>query len=257
MRSPAPGGQRTTGQGKLGQTSIGGDPAPVVAPGAKPPVQVAQAGGQAGSAKLRCFSPNPDEALVCPEDRAKSKSPTGTGGSSGGGSGDDGRSGTAGRPQTPGTGTSGPGAPPGNRPPGTTPPGLPGQPPGGGKIDDRIWWEGAVLCELTSPQAQFNNWRCTGPLQMNYVNFEKANWMSALLMACGSKQPARDLGITGPYKAFGCGFPIEPGATPSTSTCRRSSAASMSRAASAIAARQDVAVVRRVNGQTSYHRHLK
>lgn len=68
--------------------------------------------------------------------------------------------------------------------------------------------EAVVLCQLTGGQAQFGNWRCEGPLQMNYVNFENANWVAAMAMTdCSSP---RELPRAGPYRAFGCGYGIHP-----------------------------------------------
>lgn len=74
--------------------------------------------------------------------------------------------------------------------------------------------EAVVLCSLTGPQAQFNNWRCEGPLQMTYVNFEQANVPFHFdQMSCASY---RELPRAGPYRAFGCGYglhPTNPGAS--------------------------------------------
>ncbi len=68
--------------------------------------------------------------------------------------------------------------------------------------------EAVVLCELTGGQAQFKNWRCEGPLQMNYVNFENANWVSQLAMTDCSNP--RELPRAGAYRVFGCGFGVHP-----------------------------------------------
>ncbi len=74
--------------------------------------------------------------------------------------------------------------------------------------------EAVVLCSLSGPQAQFNNWRCEGPLQMTYVNFEQANvGFHFDQMSCASY---RELPRAGPYRAFGCGYglhPTSPGAS--------------------------------------------
>lgn len=68
--------------------------------------------------------------------------------------------------------------------------------------------EAVVLCSLTGPQAQFNNWRCEGPLQMTYVNFEQPNVAFHFdQMSCASY---RELPRAGPYRAFGCGYGIHP-----------------------------------------------
>ena len=75
------------------------------------------------------------------------------------------------------------------------------------------WKESVTLCEKTGPQAQFGNWRCTGSLQMNYVNFENPYWVSALDKTCGGPRNKRDLGMVGGYRAFGCGFGLPPSST--------------------------------------------
>jgi len=68
--------------------------------------------------------------------------------------------------------------------------------------------EAVVLCELTGPQAQFGNWRCEGPLQMNYVNLGEGNYASAFAqMDCSS---FRELPRAGAYRAFGCGYGLHP-----------------------------------------------
>ena len=74
--------------------------------------------------------------------------------------------------------------------------------------------EAVVLCSLTGPQAQFNNWTCEGPLQMTYINFERPNVAAQFnLISCSSY---RELPRAGPYRAFGCGYglhPTNPGAS--------------------------------------------
>lgn len=68
--------------------------------------------------------------------------------------------------------------------------------------------EAVVLCSLSDPQAQFNNWRCEGPLQMTYVNFEQANVAFHFdQMSCANY---RELPRAGPYRAFGCGYGLHP-----------------------------------------------
>lgn len=68
--------------------------------------------------------------------------------------------------------------------------------------------EAVVLCELAGPQAEFGNWRCEGPLQMNYVNFGQDNYAAAFaLMDCSG---FRELPRAGTYRAFGCGYGIHP-----------------------------------------------
>lgn len=68
--------------------------------------------------------------------------------------------------------------------------------------------EGVTLCSLSGPQAQFNNWTCEGPLQMNYVNFEKPN--AAAMMALTGCTNYRELSRAGVYRAFGCGYGVHP-----------------------------------------------
>ncbi|MDQ3124687.1 MAG: hypothetical protein M3Q74_03695, partial [Pseudomonadota bacterium] len=68
--------------------------------------------------------------------------------------------------------------------------------------------EATVLCILSGPQAQFNNWDCEGPLQQNYVNFERPTWTAAFaLMDCSNP---RELPRSGAYRAFGCGYGLHP-----------------------------------------------
>jgi len=73
------------------------------------------------------------------------------------------------------------------------------------------WPESVTLCELTGDQARFGNWKCTGSLQWTYVNFDRPTWESTLLMTCSSKGPARDLGVAGVYRAYGCGYGVRKG----------------------------------------------
>lgn len=68
--------------------------------------------------------------------------------------------------------------------------------------------EAVVLCSLTGAQAQFNNWRCEGPLQMVYVNFEQPNFLATLAQTDCSNP--RELPRAGLYRAFGCGYGIHP-----------------------------------------------
>lgn len=72
------------------------------------------------------------------------------------------------------------------------------------------WPESVTLCAKDDDQARFGNYRCVGSLQMNYVNFEKPNWPSALNMTCGGPFNKRDLGMVNGYRAFGCGFGLSP-----------------------------------------------
>lgn len=186
---------QASGQGRLGQTPVGGFPAPIAPPAGQPnPTQMAQQ--QPGRGQV-CYQGRVLGATNIPCDEAANGGgrPAGQGSTSGGGGGA-GQRGSGG-----GGATSGGETPP--RPPG-------GQPPrGSAQVEYVQRQEGVTLCELTGPQAQFKNWRCTGPLQMNYVNFEKPNWTSAMLMTCGGKGPVRDLGTAGSYRAFGCGHAID------------------------------------------------
>lgn len=70
--------------------------------------------------------------------------------------------------------------------------------------------EAVVLCELTGPQAQFGNWRCVGPLQTTIAKLDTAKAAVPLDQACGGGKP-RELGVTGSYRAFGCGFGVRKG----------------------------------------------
>ncbi|WP_308238168.1 PDZ domain-containing protein [Phenylobacterium sp. J367] len=182
--------QTKAGTGVLGQTPVSGLPAPVAAPSGQADRtelarqeagrgQVCLDGRVIGAHNLRCEEP-------------PKASPAGgrqaSGVANGGASGQS------------GAGNSGP-------PPSRT---GTGQPPRTGAAVEYVQRpEGVTLCELKGPQAQFKNWRCEGPLQMNYVNFEKANWTSAMLSTCGGKGPVRDLGTAGGYRAFGCGHAID------------------------------------------------
>lgn len=68
--------------------------------------------------------------------------------------------------------------------------------------------EAVVICQLSGPQAQFGNWDCQGPLQQNYVNFERPNVASAMnLMSCRNY---RELPRAGSYRVFGCGYGLHP-----------------------------------------------
>lgn len=68
--------------------------------------------------------------------------------------------------------------------------------------------EGVVLCEQRSGNQQ---WRCKGPLQLTYANFnDAAQLRTAMNQACGSNDSWRELGSVSGYRAFGCGFGIHP-----------------------------------------------
>lgn len=81
------------------------------------------------------------------------------------------------------------------------------EPPPGSGLELHL--EAVTVCQFVPPQSQFGNWRCLGPLQINYVNFDKPNWLSALRMVGGSelKEP-RDLGLVGGFRVFGWNFPL-------------------------------------------------
>ena len=68
--------------------------------------------------------------------------------------------------------------------------------------------EGIVLCE--QPGSGARNWRCHGPLQTTYGELDTQSGKVALAQACGTDQAIRDLGTTGSYRVFGCGFGIHP-----------------------------------------------
>lgn len=72
------------------------------------------------------------------------------------------------------------------------------------------WAEGVVLCE---PRQNSQEWRCTGPLQMNILKLDTPNTYAQLGLACGSSNGIREIGPVGSYRAFGCGFGIHPTAT--------------------------------------------
>lgn len=68
--------------------------------------------------------------------------------------------------------------------------------------------EAVVICDFSGNQAQFGNWDCEGPLQQNYVNFERGNVDSAMnLMSCRNY---RELPRSGQYRVFGCGYGLHP-----------------------------------------------
>ena len=67
--------------------------------------------------------------------------------------------------------------------------------------------EGVVLCQQRDSSRQ---WRCQGPLQTTFVEFDTPAGDAALGQACGSGKSIRDLGVTSGYRAFGCGFGIHP-----------------------------------------------
>lgn len=197
---------RTRVEGQLGQTPLGGFPDPIIAPtnGQAPPAFVSN-GPQAGAAELNCYDPRNAAAPRC----AKTTAPTrqvAQGGPNGGarpGASGNGSGGVSGG--VPGVGGV-PGTPGSPRPPGTAP--APGRPPAGSVPEGPTWYEAVTLCELSGPQAQYGNWRCTGALQMNYVNFDKPNWRNELSATCSSNM--REIGTSGPYKVFGCGYPLHP-----------------------------------------------
>jgi hypothetical protein len=68
--------------------------------------------------------------------------------------------------------------------------------------------EGVVLCDRPNPRSK--EWRCRGPLQLTYGEIDRPSGNVALDQACGSGKSIRDLGMTGGFRAFGCGFGIHP-----------------------------------------------
>lgn len=70
--------------------------------------------------------------------------------------------------------------------------------------------EAVTVCEFVAPQSQFGNWRCLGPLQINYVNFNSPDWISKLKVAGGSTdgRNPRDLGMIGRFRVFGWNWPL-------------------------------------------------
>ena len=81
------------------------------------------------------------------------------------------------------------------------------------------WREAVSVCVLnpTDGQSKFGNWRCDGPLQMNYAKLgnpgqsPSVEAIAALSMTCGgSREAVRDLGMVGDAHLFGCGYGIHP-----------------------------------------------
>lgn len=81
------------------------------------------------------------------------------------------------------------------------------------------WREAVAVCvlDLNDGQAKFGNWRCDGPLQMNYAKLGNpgqalsAEAIVSLTMVCGGKREAvRDLGMVGDAHLFGCSYGIHP-----------------------------------------------
>lgn len=72
------------------------------------------------------------------------------------------------------------------------------------------WIEGVVLCE---PRANSKQWRCMGPLQTNVLELDAPNTLAQLALACGGDSGIREIGSTGGYRAYGCGFGIHPTAS--------------------------------------------
>lgn len=65
--------------------------------------------------------------------------------------------------------------------------------------------EGVVAC---SKQRE-NYYRCDGPLQVTYSDLVSDSGMTSLKQACGGGS-LRDLGSSGGYRVFGCGFGMHP-----------------------------------------------
>ncbi len=65
--------------------------------------------------------------------------------------------------------------------------------------------EGVVVCE----KKRDNYYRCEGPLQVTYSDLVTAAGLTSLRQACGGGT-SRDLGMSGGFRVFGCGFGIHP-----------------------------------------------
>lgn len=80
------------------------------------------------------------------------------------------------------------------------------------------WPEAVAVCELNAqnPQAKFGNWRCEGPLQMDYAKLGNGSSVEPKALfnvsnACGGKvESVRDLGLVGGYRVFGCSYGMHP-----------------------------------------------
>jgi hypothetical protein len=65
--------------------------------------------------------------------------------------------------------------------------------------------EGVVVCE----KKRDNYYRCEGPLQITYSDLVTPAGLTSLREACGGGT-SRDLGMSGGFRVFGCGFGIHP-----------------------------------------------
>lgn len=71
------------------------------------------------------------------------------------------------------------------------------------------WKEGVTLCE--PPKNGGSEWACHGPLQTTYGVLEKPSGNIAISQACGNRiEETRELGQSGGFRIFGCGFGIHP-----------------------------------------------
>jgi len=70
------------------------------------------------------------------------------------------------------------------------------------------WREGVVLCQ--APRQGTGDYTCVGPLQTTYGAMGKPSGTIAVNQACGISSGARDLGVAGIYRAFGCGYGTHP-----------------------------------------------
>lgn len=59
---------------------------------------------------------------------------------------------------------------------------------------------------MEGPRGERGNWRCQGGLQTTYAKLDTGEAALPLGQACGTQSPPRELGSTGGYRAFGCGF---------------------------------------------------
>lgn len=68
--------------------------------------------------------------------------------------------------------------------------------------------EGVVACLKRDGNSKV--YRCQGPLQTTFSDLVSGEGQVSLGQACGTNRVARDLGMSGSYRIFGCGFGIHP-----------------------------------------------
>lgn len=73
------------------------------------------------------------------------------------------------------------------------------------------WLEAVTLCELKAgdPMAARGGWYCVGPLQNTHARLDTPQATVPLQQACGTSSVS-DLGKTGRFRAFGCGYGLNP-----------------------------------------------